>query len=139
MNILHYHADGANRNAQAVLAMLQYRIGDGIEASYKDGRYRAEIEIARWSNGREQGYIAYLQNEADKTLNIAWYEHRNSDKICALAWEQTAFPNPITIETMDRSTFKNKWDVAKTVSYNEAYEMATWIYEAFDLHWAKTA
>jgi len=118
------------------LAMLQYRIGDGIEGSYKDGQYKAEIELARWSNCREQGYIAYLRNEIGKTLNIAWYEHRNSDQICALAWEQPAFPNPITIETIDKKVFQSKWDISKTVSYNKAYKMAQWIYDQFVQHWA---
>lgn len=135
MNILHYHQDGANRNAQAVLAMLQYRIGDGIESSYKDGRYRAEIEIARWSNCREQGYMAYFCNESGETLNIAWYEHRNSDDICAIKWEQSAFPNPVTIATIKPGVFPTKHDYSYSVAYNEAYQMAQWIYEQFVIHW----
>lgn len=135
MNILHYHQDGANRNAQAVLALLQYCLGDGIESSYKDGRYQAEIEIARWSNGREQGYIAYLRNDAGSTLNIAWYEHRNSDDICSLAWEQTPHPNPITINTIRPDVFVSKDDYTHSVSYDQAYEMARWIYGQFVQHW----
>lgn len=139
-----YHNDGANRQAQAVLAFVQYLIGDGIEASWDDEwkRYTADIEVARWENCREQGYILYLNapQYSSNQLNIAFFEHRNSDSICAIKWHQWGI-NSLTINTADfgDECYSDKYDTSYDVRYGEAYKMATWIVKEFTTHWRKNA
>lgn len=134
-----YLKDGANNQARAVLSMLQ---GFNIEESWDDQfhRYKAEPMVSRWQNCREQGYVLSLVAPAG-TLQIAWFEHRNSDDICAIKWEQSSFPNSPTIETADfgGACYKDKYDVSHSVGYGEIVKMADWIGEQLTAYWQKPA
>ncbi len=132
-NITEYMNDGANYQAQAVLCCLRWRT---IEDSWNKERskYDAEVKVARWENCREQGYVAMLRTaNYSKQLNIAWFEHRNSDSICAIAWEQNTTNSP-TIDTakFGDKVYKDKWDVSKMVSPDCFAEIAAWIWEQFE-------
>ena len=132
-----YLDDGANAQAKAVLAYLQSK-GD-IEESWNDEykRYTSEIKVARWENGREQGYICMLHDAKYKQLNIAFFEHRNSDSICAIKWHQNTMNTP-TIDTADFNgeCYDTKWNVSFEVSYFQIVEMGDWIFEQFVNHYA---
>lgn len=136
-----YLQDGACDLSKAALAYLQWQIGDGIEESWSNefSRYLAEPRIARWENCREQGYVIVLRSyHYKKQLNIIFFEHRNSDNICAVEWEQLTINTP-TIETAEfGNIYKDKYDVSHRVSYNQAYEMAEWIYNRLVDFWAET-
>jgi hypothetical protein len=140
-DVLHYHSDGANRQAQAVLAMFQYFLCDGIESSWNDEfkHYDARIDVARWENCREQGYVLSLRPRysfGGKQLNIAFFEHRNSDDICAIKWHELTMNSP-TIDTANfgDECYSDKWDVNKSVGYGKAAEMAEWIFDQFEAAW----
>lgn len=141
-NVLHYHADGANRQAQAVLAMFQYFLCDGIEDSWDDEwkSYRAEIEVARWENCREQGYTLMMRAPwmSSNRLNISFYEHRNYDGICAIRWEGNTLNSP-TIDTLPEGAFESKWDSAYEVKYGEVTKMAKWLVKEFTNYWREHA
>ena len=140
MNLENYMDDGANPQAQATLAFLRHF---NIEQSWDSDRkhYRAEIKVARWENCREQGYVLSLKHtdanpvgEA-KQLNIAFFEHRNSDSICAIKWEQWTWNSP-TIDTAEfGDVYKTKFDVSHSVGYGQAVEMAEWVKEQFTAFW----
>ena len=136
-NLKNYLEDGANYQARATLMFLQ-RDAD-IEESWNDQleRYDAELKVSRWENCREQGYVVSLRNEKREQLNIAFFEHRNSDSICAIKWQQESI-NALTIHNAEfGDVYKNKYDTSKSVGYGEAYEMAEWIIEQFRMHWIK--
>lgn len=137
MTDLFQNPDGASPQAQAVLAYLRQR--DGIENSYEESGYAARPTVHRWCNCREQGYVILLRS-ADYTrqLNIAFFEHRNSDEICAVKWEQTTI-NPPTIDTaIFGDVYKDKHDVSHSVGCGQADKMAKWIYEQLAQFWAET-
>lgn len=133
-----YFNDGANCNVQAVLCLLKHKIGSGIEESWDDEKnyYKADIKIARWENCREQGYIVYLRNEKHNQLNIAFFEHRNSDELCAIKWIQNSI-NSLTIDTADfkNEVYKDKYDVSVSFKYNQAYKLSKWIFDELTKHW----
>lgn len=142
INLFNYDDDGANYQAQAVLAYL--RSIDGLENSWDDdeGRYMAEPKVARWENGREQGYVVSLYNpHYNNQLNIAFFEHRNSDRIHAVAWLQNTlnrFGEIIapTITTADfGDVYKDKYDTSHSVDCGEASEMAEWIIQYMEDFW----
>ena len=88
VKLSHYMQDGACYQARAVLMFLQAECGE-IEESYDREKeyYKAIVSVARWENCREQGYVVSLRSEdRSKQLNIAFFEHRNSDAICAIKW-----------------------------------------------------
>ena len=135
-----YLEDGANYQARATLMFLQ-RDAD-IEESWNDEwkRYDAEIQVARWENCREQGYIISMRSKDYKRqINIAFFEHRNSDQICAVKWKQCS-TNSLTIETADfgGEVYKDKWDTSFGVGYGEITKMAEWIEEQLEEFWEET-
>jgi hypothetical protein len=131
-----YLQDGANYQARAVLMFLQRNanIEDSWNSTHKE--YEADIKVARWENCREQGYVISLKNKDRKQLNIAFFEHRNSDSICAIKWEQNSI-NSLSIETADfkGECYKDKYDVSFSVDYGKVCEMAEWINEELILFW----
>ena len=133
-----YFSDGANCNVQSVLCLLKHKIGNGIEESWNDEykTYEADIQVARWENYREQGYIVYLTNKNNEQLNIAFFEHRNSDNLCAVKWIQNSI-NSLTIENADfkNKVYRDKWDVSVSFNYNQAYELAEWLFNELTKHW----
>jgi hypothetical protein len=131
-----YQEDGANYQAKAVLAFTQRE--SNIEKSWdaEQKRYKAEPRVARWENCREQGYIISLKTEDySKQLNIVFFEHRNSDSICAVKWEQSAM-NTITIENAQfGDVYKDKYDTSFSVGYGEVVKMADWITKELNDFW----
>lgn len=135
-NLQDYIKDGADASARAVLCLLQGIFG--IEKSPKDewDKYEAEPKIARWENCREQGYVISLKNkDYSKQLNIAFFEHRNSDSIHSVRWEQITLNSP-TIDTAEfGNVYKSKYDTSYSVDYNGHYEMAEWINRELNDFW----
>lgn len=123
--------------AKAVRAYLE--LYDGVEPSWSEAQHEYEpVHIAQWHNGRERGFVVMFRNKRQEQLNVAFFEHRNSDNICALAWEQWTL-NPPTIESADfgGKVYKDKYDVSYSVSVGEAKKMADWIMDRLCEHWAK--
>lgn len=141
-DVKHYHEDGANKQAQAVLAMFQYYLGDGVEASWSEkfSRYEAEIRVARWENCREQGYVLYMKSpDYKKQLNIAFYEHRNCDTVYMSIWEQRTFNAP-TLDTPDTEGEQNStygWENSHAIGYNKIAETAEYMFELFEKFWTE--
>lgn len=127
---------GIQAAALAVQAYLENY--DGIESSWNSekGRYMASPSVAPWYNGRERGIVVYMHSKASKgQINIVVYEHRNSDHICAVVWEQHTYINPPSLTGMPADIMQSKWDFTKMWSYTEAVVAAQWIYEQLDKYW----
>jgi hypothetical protein len=137
-----YFEDGACVAAQAVMVLAKgmSTIDSSWNSEYKE--YDAKIKVARWENCREQGYVFFLRSkDYQRQLNVAFFEHRNSDSICAVKWEQitgNASPN-IDMLVAQEDVYTDKWDVSHTVSYNEHYQMAEWIVKQFNDFWEETS
>ena len=135
--LIQYLNDGASFQAKAVLAYICDIIGEGLENTFNGDKntYDAIPVVARWSNGREQGYVISLENYHEKQINIAFFEHRNSDNICAVEWEQIIYNSP-TIDNADfGDKYQDKSNVSKTVEYGEDIKMAEWIVEILTKFW----
>ena len=130
-----YLQDGANHQARAVLAFLQQP--DGIEESWNaDFKcYDAKPKVSRWENCREQGYVVSLVAKNRKQLNIAFFEHRNSDTICAIKWEQYSI-NSLTIDNAKfDGIYKGKYDVSHKEPYGNVFQMSDWIWKELENFW----
>jgi len=128
-----YLQDGAGNQAKAVLAFLQ---GRNIENSWSDNfnEYSAKVNIARWENGREQGYVIWLQNKmATKQMNIAFFEHRIGDTIVAWAWVKDTYGSSPTIKDYP----EDDCDLGSiNLNYGEASKMADQIWEQATIFWS---
>lgn len=138
MNNLFINPDNANWQAQGVLAAIR-RI-DGLEASRVPGgmEYRAEPEVNSWHNGRERGYVISLNGFGySKRMNIAFFEHRNSDSICAVMFETYANINPPTINDIpdDHPYVRSKWDYDFSAGCGEFIKMSDWIIDRMNEFW----
>ena len=141
MKAIDYLQDGANHQARAVLMFVQAYLN--IEGSWdkKLNEYAANVEVSRWYNGREQGYILSIRSkDYNRQLNIAFFEHRNSDNICAVRWEQLSM-NPISSYEQAEfgDAYQDKYDVSKSVGYGEIAEMSTYIQDEFNEFWKVTS
>ena len=136
-NLENYLEDGANYQSRATLMFLQRdaSIEESWNKEYKT--YDAEIKVSRWENCREQGYVVSLRNKKREQLNIAFFEHRNSDSICSIKWKQESI-NTLTIDNAKfGDVYKDKYDTSHSVEYGKAYEMAEWIIKELTEHWTK--
>lgn len=127
-----------NHQAWAVLHYLAGREPDFAE--YKDGYYAIWLETAPWYNGRERGFvISMAKSIGGKAIHIAFFEHRNSDSICALRCVTSDFGmNPPTLQSHGEAFYPtdNKFDdIAFSVGPGEIGKMADWIYDQLKEHY----
>jgi hypothetical protein len=135
MELKNYMTDGSGYQARCVLAFLQRR---DIEESWNNDFkcYEAKTQIGRWENCREQGYVVYLRNKQYVQLNIAFFEHRNSDIICAVRWLQDTINSPnIDSANFGDDVYKDKYDVSYSVGFHQFEEIADWIFNELKDHW----
>ena len=130
MTLENYLNDGACVQARCVLAYIQSR---GVEL--KNKTYQ-DVNIGRWCNCREQGYVISLTNINREQLNIVWFEHRNTDSICIIRWEQSTFNLP-NIDTIPEQEYRDKWDTDFSFGYGEYSECSDKIIELLENHWNK--
>lgn len=129
-----YFGDGANWQAQAVACYLNHA---ELEKSWSDekSQYLATPSISRWENCREQGYVISLRAQNHKQINIAFFEHRNSDSIHTVMWEQRTLNAP-TIDTAQfGDIYKDKFDTSASFSYGEIVNAGDWIREQLENFW----
>lgn len=131
MELRHYMQDGAGYQARAVLAALQGmgEIEDSWDNTFKC--YKADIKVARWDNGREQGYVVSLRNSHNDQLNICFAEHRNSDAIALVKWYQTMLNDP----NIDNSDYVQGQHVTNSFLHGDYVSAAAWVFDNLKVHW----
>ena len=129
VKIEHYNDDGANWQAQCVLAYLRSHYEIALEETYNSDRrdYDARLKVGRYENCREQGYVFSLCYEGNQR-NYAVYEHRNSDNICVLISNQVTINTPsVDIMWADKGENATKYDYDKSFGYAEIFKCCNWI------------
>lgn len=126
INIGYYMTDGANWQAQCVLAYLR-SIGKS-EVEYltwnnDKHRYEGELSVGRCENCREQGYIFTLTYGAKQLVHFWVYEHRNSDVLCVVEFEGFFINTP----TIDNIPMKDKYDTTKDFACGDVVSCGEWI------------
>lgn len=124
VSLENYLSDGANYQAQIVLLLLRNEYECILDKTYKDGFFRARINVGRFENCREQGYVFMISHNCYQK-NYAVYEHRNSDNICVLINEMNTINTP-TLDMMWEGK-KDKYDVDKSFHYGQWEECARFI------------
>lgn len=128
---------GIHPMALCVAQLLAYR--DGLECSWDDDDhfYRADITTAPWYNGRERGLVFSMRSPrfGKGQINIAVYEHRNSDEICLLQFHTPGLMNPPTLADVPDDVYVDKYDVSARFSHNQIVEAADWVYDQLSEFW----
>lgn len=126
-----YLDDGANWQAQAVLAYMRGNSYQAIEDSWNPEyrEYEAKIYCGRYENCREQGYVFSLRYKTN-VRHYAVYEHRNCDSIIILISNQYCINTP-SVDTMwaEKGENATKYDYDKAFAYCEVIECGKWIIE----------
>lgn len=131
IEISNYLQDGANYQAQAVLAIMKAReryirqyavdkmqlLPERERRLFKYSSENTHIEVGRYENGREQGYVFTLYFDISQDKHYAVYQHRNSDQLIVLC------PTKRT-RTVNTPTHDQMWgDENRTIfDYNKAFE-----------------
>lgn len=133
---------GIKSQEQAVLAYLSNQ--EPHFAEYKDGAYQISFSTYPWYNGRERGICLQMSPEwagGDNYLNIAIFEHRNSDQLICLKWKsERAFWNyPLEDpKTIDKAYHGgNKWTADGTFSYLDIKGVVNWVMNECEIFYKK--
>jgi hypothetical protein len=129
INIENYMHDGANWQAQAVLAYLRATKSDTINETWNKEYhcYDAEVYVGRYENCREQGYIFSVRYNG-KQRNYCVYEHRNSDQICVVVFDALTTDTPQK-ELVWNAMGDNKWNFTKSFGFGEIVSCGDYIVE----------
>ena len=132
-----YMADGANYQERCVLIYLQARMQDHCY-NLRERKDFSSLKVARWENCREQGYqITQHIAGKGKQLTVIFFEHRNSDEICAIKVQHNSI-NSLSIADLSREnvehTYNTKWDADMTCGWMDIPKMGEWIEEQFKNH-----
>ena len=128
IDIGYYMTDGANWQAQCVLAYLRSMGKSEVEYltwNKEKSRAEGELRVGRCENCREQGYIFTLTYGAKQLVHFWVDEHRNSDNLCVVEFEG-GFMNTPTINDIP---MKDKYDVTMSFSCGDIVECGDWIIE----------
>ena len=126
-----YLDDGANWQAQGVLAYLRYhldaksivsRLTDTKDWKVVDFPY---VEIGRFENFREQGYVLMVTFKG-KRRNYAFFEHRNSDELVVFISDKNSLNTP---SIADIYGDRGKYDYDMCFEYGQIVECAESIIE----------
>lgn len=125
--IEYYMNDGANWQAQGVLAYLRSMKEFGIEKTWNEKYhcYDAKINVGRYENCREQGYI-FSVNYLHQQRNYCVYEHRNSDILCVVVFDGVTIDTPPK-EMVHDAMNDNKWNYTKSFDYGQIVECGDYV------------
>ena len=140
-NINEYLNDGANWQAQAVLAYMKgniIRVEDFVKYENKDKNLSYRARVGRYENCREQGYVFSIQVGFRNERHYAVYEHRNSETLCVLISNGLCMNTPnVDFMWKDRGGENaSKYDYNKGFSCGEIMECGEWIINDM-LEWAE--
>lgn len=126
-NIECYMHDGANWQAQGVLAYLRNQREYILEETWSkdDGRYTTDVSVGRYENCREQGYVFSVCYKC-RQRNYAVYEHRNSDELCVVAFDGLTINTP-TLELVCEAMGGSKWNYTKAFPCGRIVECGDYI------------
>lgn len=126
-NIECYMNDGANWQAQSVLAYLRDARNIAIDKAWNEDNkcYDAGIKVGRYENCREQGYIFSIKYLGEQR-NYCVYEHRNSDDICVVVFDVTTINTP-TLKMVCGAMGDSKWNYTKAFPFGQIMECGDYI------------
>lgn len=127
--IENYLRDGANWQAQAVLAYMRTQIFRVEEELTKLKPSFAMLKVGRYENNREQGYVFTIEVDG-KQRHYAVYEHRNSDYICVLISNKMTANTP-NVDDMwsDKGENASKYDYDRGFHFGEIVNCGNYIIE----------
>lgn len=127
--IEYYMNDGANWQAQAVLAYLRATKNNAIDKTWNKEfhKYDASVVVGRYENCREQGYIFSVQYEGEQR-NYCVYEHRNSDDLCVVVFDALTMNTPVKELVWD-AMGNSKWNYTKAFGFGEIVSCGDYIIE----------
>ena len=131
MRLENYLCDGANWQAVGVMAYLRSRaMEDVLNDKLRKWENKIKmwfIEIGRFENCREQGYIVSFSNISfPKQINYCFYEHRNCEMICVVRFKSGYTINTPTNQ-MVFDVMKDKYDTTKDFGRGEILDCGSWI------------
>ena len=114
-----YLNDGANWQAQCVLSYVRSHLH--LPKSYN-------VEVGRYENCREQGYIFTLCKDYKQVLHLAVYEHRNMDSLIIKSFRGFFFNTP----RAEDLGMKDKWDYDTSFDYGNVLECGKEVIDTFE-------
>ena len=122
---------GINNQAIAVLSFMENFTPDFVGSIFN-----VRFETKPWYNGREKGIVISMIVNFNKTIHIAFFEHRNSDRLCCLKWitDTPYYNHPLDDSDVYTKAYKNgdKYSVDASFNYGGILPCAEFIYDEFE-------
>ena len=127
IDIENYMNDGANWQAQSVLAYLRVTKSNAVDKTWnKEYKlFEAEVHVGRYENCREQGYIFSVRYKCEQR-NYCVYEHRNSDDLCVVVFDAATINTP-KAETVFNAMNGDKYNYTKAFPCGQIMECGDYI------------
>ena len=133
INIEYYMNDGANWQAQCVLAYLR-RMGHSVveDLTWNKEKHRSEGElcVGRCENCREQGYVFTITYGVNQLVHFWVYEHRHIDELCVVEFEGSFLNTP----TINNIPMKDKYDITMSFGCGDIVGCGKWIVERIEYY-----
>jgi predicted RNA-binding Zn-ribbon protein involved in translation (DUF1610 family) len=133
INIECYMDDGANWQAQCVLAYLRcmgYAKVENLTWDKEKRRSEGELRVGRCENCREQGYVFTITYGVKQLAHFWVYEHRNCDDLCVVEFEGFYLNTP----TINNIPMKDKYDTTKRFPCGDIVDCGEWLIERFEYY-----
>ncbi len=94
---------------------------------------RFYITTSPYCNCREMGFVISLHGwNPVVQVNIAFFEHRNSDNLCAIKWEgSTNINGAVTPDDIPREVYPDKYTLSAEWPYLELYPAIRYAVKVF--------
>lgn len=90
------------------------------------------VRIQPWYNCRETGFVFQLLTQDKGVLNIAVFEHRNSDELCAWRWKSEYPKDQPTTDDVPDEVAPDKYTHSFKCGYGEIGSMAEYVMKEFE-------
>ena len=98
---------------------------------------RVFLRTLPYCNCREMGFTLTLFGSGVEQENVCFFEHRNSDALCAIRWKGTLpASGAVTADDIPDSVYPDKWSVTKSWKHLDlagAIEYARGVVSEFSL------
>lgn len=122
---------GMNPQAHLLLQVIAQRVDAEVEESE-----HLWMTTSPYTNCREMGFVLSVIGFGKvDTLNLCFYEHRNSDSLCAIKWRgQLPIDGGCRAEHIPTEVFPNKWSPTMEWGHGKLWEAAAWAVEEINAH-----
>jgi len=126
-----------NSQAAKFLTFIENELPEvDFDSPPEDKDWSIDFQIRPYTNCREQGFVLSARQlsggKATPVHHFVWYEHRNSDSLCVIYWEDKVSPyaaDSLTAADIPEEVFPDKYSYTKSFKWGDFGSAWSWFRE----------